>query len=319
MTVSCSRARYSLAFALAVASGCSDSTATLDTTSPPAKTPVTARIFSGVAYAAVAPAQRLDLFLPPSGNGPFPVIVFIHGGGWSAGSRVLDALSPQRQLTLRGYAVASIDYRLSGTDRYPAAVRDVKAAIRYLRAYASRYSLDASHIALWGTSAGAHLAALVGLTGNEALFDDASLGNIEQSARVQAIISQFAPTDLLTMDIDGAAQRCPLFNGSGHDAANSPEGLWLGARPSTVPDRALEASPLSWVSADDPPILIQHGGADCTVPTAQSVRLRERLTRVVDTARVTWTLFPADGHGGGSFEGATNVNTIVAFVDRWLR
>jgi dipeptidyl aminopeptidase/acylaminoacyl peptidase len=152
------------------------------------------------------------------------------------------------------------------------------------------------------------------------LFDDATLGNASQSARVQAVVSWFAPTDLLNMDADGSAQGCPFYNGTGHDSPTSPEGAWLGARPSTVPDLARQASPVTWLSSDDPPMLVQHGGKDCTVPTNQGIRLRDGLRAALgDTTRVPWTLFPNDGHGGTSFNADANVNTVAVFLDRWIR
>jgi acetyl esterase/lipase len=279
-----------------------------------------ARSYTDVPYASISAAQRLDLYLPATGSGPFPLVIWIHGGGWSGGTKTLDDLSPQRQLVNRGYAVATVEYRLSGVARYPAAVQDVKASIRFLRANAATYALAPERVALWGGSAGAHLAALVGVTPEVTAFDDASLGNATQSVRVQAVVSWFAPTDLLQMDADGAAQGCPVYNGTGHDSAVSPEGLWLGARPSSVPALAKQASPVTWLSSDDPPFLVQHGGRDCTVPTNQGMRLRDGLrASETDTTRVPWTLFPADGHGGTSFSTTANVNTVAAFLDKWLR
>ena len=282
-------------------------------------TPTLQRELLDLPYASVSRAQRLDLFLPATGAGPFPVLVWIHGGGWAAGSKNLSPTGIQRQMTARGYAVASVEYRLSGEAKYPAAVLDVKAAIRFLRANATRFALNSDRIAVWGSSAGGHLAALVGVTGGVALFDDATLGNATQSSRVQAVVDWFGPSELLQMDADGAAQGCPLFGGVGHDNSNSPEGLWLGGKPSALPARAREASPVTWVSTDDAPALVQHGGIDCTVPTAQGRRFRDALRTALDTSRVIWIELPNSGHGGPAFESAANVLVVAAFLDRWLR
>ncbi len=302
---------------LVTAAACSDSTrspvAVVATDSIPAS-----RALLDVAYAP-APAQRIDLYYPPSGNGPFPLVVWIHGGGWSAGSKALSATSPQRQMVAQGYAVASVEYRLSGVARYPAAVLDVKAAIRFLRANSTRFFVRTDRIAAWGSSAGGHLAAMLGVTGGVATFEDASLGNPTTSSRVQAVVDWFGPSDLLTMDLDGATQSCPVFGGLGHDHPSSPEGLFLGGRPSAIPSVAREASPVTWVSADDPPHLIQHGGRDCTVPTNQGRRLRDLLRASLDSSRVSWTELPNDGHGGGGFESTANVATVRSFLDRWIR
>jgi acetyl esterase/lipase len=285
----------------------------------PDPVPVFPRTFTNVAYVSGGIAQRFDLYLPDTGRGPFPLVVWIHGGGWSGGSRDLTATSPQRQIVSKGFALASVDYRLSGAARYPASVNDVKAAIRFFRANAATYKIDPDRIAAWGSSAGGHLAAMLGVTGDVARFDDATLGNPTQSSRVQAVVNWFGPADLLQMDADGAAQGCPLWNGFGHDNINAPEGAFLGAKPSSVPDHTREASPQTWVSVDDPPMLLQHGGRDCTVPIGQSRRLRDALRGVMDTARVPWTELPNDGHGGAGFETAANVALVTTFLTRWLR
>jgi acetyl esterase/lipase len=281
--------------------------------------PLFPRTFTNVAYVAGGVAQRFDLYLPDTGRGPFPLVVWIHGGGWSAGSRDLNATSPQRQIVARGFALASIDYRLSGGAKYPAAVNDVKAAIRFFRANAATYKINPDRIAAWGSSAGGHLAAMLGVTGDIIRFDDAALGNPTQSSRVQAVVNWFGPSDLLQMDADGAAQGCALFSGFGHDNINSPEGAFLGGKPSLVADRAREASPVTWVSVDDAPMFLQHGGRDCTVSIGQGRRLRDALRGVMDTSRVPWTELPNDGHGGAGFETSANVALVTTFLNRWLR
>lgn len=272
-----------------------------------------------VRYATTSNAQRLDLYLPSTGDGPFPLIVWIHGGAFSGGSKSLAANSAARQLTSRGFAIASLEYRLSGEALFPAGVLDLKAAIRHLRANAATYRIAPDKIGAWGSSAGGHLAAFLGVTGGVAEFEDASLGNAAQSSRVQAVVDWFGPADMLLMESDAVAQGCPKFGGVGHDDARSPEGLWLGGKPSSIPAVAMKASPVTWVSADDPPFIIQHGGQDCTVPTNQGRRMRDALLPVLGASNVTWAEFPTDGHGGPSFGAAANLDAIAAFFNRWLR
>jgi acetyl esterase/lipase len=291
------------------------STAASDTTA--SDTIVRTRL--DVPYATASGAHRLDLYVPPTGDGPFPLIVWIHGGGFSGGNKSLSPGAPARQLTNRGFAVATLEYRLSGEARFPAAVLDLKAAIRYLRANAPAYRLDPGRIGAWGSSAGGHLAAFLGVTGGVSEFEDSSLGNPAQSSRVQAVVDWYGPSEILQMDVDGNAQGCPLYGGAGHDSPSSPEARWLGATPSSVPDLARKASPVAWVSADDPPFMIQHGGSDCTVPTGQGRRMRDALLPVLGAERVTWTEFPTDGHGGPGFTAATNLDLITAFFSRYLR
>lgn len=272
-----------------------------------------------VAYATFSPAQKLDLYLPATGDGPFPLVVWIHGGAFSGGNKSLAANSAARQLTSRGFAIASLEYRLSGEAIFPAAVLDIKAAIRHLRANAATYRIAPNKIGAWGSSAGGHLAAFLGVTGGIAEFEDATLGNASQSSRVQAVLDWYGPSDMLQMEPDAVAQGCPKFGGVGHDDARSPEGLWLGGKPSSIPAVAMKASPVTWVSADDPPFIIQHGGQDCTVPTNQGRRMRDALLPVLGASRVTWAEFPTDGHGGPNFGAAGNLDAIAAFFNLWLR
>jgi acetyl esterase/lipase len=272
-----------------------------------------------VRYATTANAQRLDLYLPASGDGPFRLVVWIHGGAFSGGSKSLAANSSARQLTTRGFAVASLEYRLSGEALFPAGVLDLKAAVRHLRANAVTYRIAPEKIGAWGSSAGGHLAAFLGVTGGVAEFEDATLGNAGQSSRIQAVVDWFGPADMLQMEPDAVAQGCPTYGGIGHDDARSPEGLWLGGKPSSIPAVARKASPVTWVSADDPPFIIQHGGQDCTVPTNQGRRMRDALIPVIGASNVTWAEFPTDGHGGPSFGTAANLDAIAAFFNRWLR
>jgi acetyl esterase/lipase len=277
------------------------------------------RTFLDVRYSPVLPAQRLDLYLPDTGTGPFPLVLWIHGGGWTSGSKALDASSPQRRLTARGYAIASVEYSLAPRAKHPSQLVDLKAAVRFLRANADLYRVRPLRIAVWGSSAGGHLASLLGMTSGVSRFDVEAYGNATTSSSVQAVVNWFGPSDMLTMDEDGLAQGCPLFNGTGHDHATSPEGLLIGIKPSVVPMGTRDASPVSWATFDDPPMLLQHGGRDCTVPTNQGRRLRDALRTVMDTTRVMWNEFPNAGHGGAAFETDANVASVAAFLDRWIR
>ncbi len=298
---------------------CSGAAASSGDPLPPTAPAAIERTRLDVRYAPLSNAQRLDLYLPATGEGPFPLVVWIHGGGFSGGTKALDAGAAARRLVAMGFAVASLEYRLSGEARFPAAVLDLKAAVRHLRANAGAYRIAPDKIGAWGSSAGGHLAAFLGVTGGVAEFEDATLGNASQSSRIHAVVDWFGPSDLLQMDVDGDARGCARFGGLGHDSDNSPEGQWLGGKPSSIPDVARRASPVTWVTADDPPFMIQHGGQDCTVPTGQGIRMRDALLPVLGSAQVSWTEFPTDGHGGPSFGAATNVDAIAAFFGRTIR
>ena len=162
------------------------------------------------------PRQNLDLYVPTDGTN-LPLIINIHGGAWQAGSK---EMGPPMDYLRRGYAVASINYRLSQHALFPAQLDDCKAAVRWLRANAAKYNLDPDHFAAWGYSAGGHLAALLGTTGDVKTFDAGE--NLGVSSRVQAVVDYFGPTDFLQMDAHRKS------GGQAHDSARSPESLLIG-------------------------------------------------------------------------------------------
>jgi hypothetical protein len=155
-----------------------------------------------LAYAGVSPSEKLDLYLPAGASVPYPVIVAIHGGGFTAGDKSDGQVAPMLLGLARGYAVAAIDYRLSGEAKFPAQIQDVKSAIRWLRANAGRYKLDPARIAVWGDSAGGSLAALAGTSAGVAALSDPAHGNAGQSDAVQAVVDWFGPISMLKIDSD---------------------------------------------------------------------------------------------------------------------
>lgn len=214
-----------------------------------------------LAYATASPAERLDLYLPDSGPGPFPLIIEIHGGGFLVGGKS-EQIAPMLEGLKRGYAVASINYRLSGEAPFPAAVLDVKAAIRFLRANAAKYGLDPGRFATWGGSAGGNLSAMAALSAGVAKFNDASLGNAGVPDTVQAAVDWFGPLQFSTMDAEFAA----LGTSGVMGLTNSPtsaESRYLGKVVGTAEAAPLveAASPLAYISSKAPPMCIQHGTA----------------------------------------------------------
>lgn len=241
----------------------------------------------------------LDLYRPTPTQGRLPVIVFLHGGGWVTGTRITGP-DFKRFFAQDGFAMASIDYRLTPSVTFPANVEDVKTAIRWLKANADSYGLDARRIGLWGTSAGGHLAAVAGLAPSGSFEGD---GHLDQSSRVQCVLDAYGPTVFNLMDAQTAqekatlqaphpalANRPPPTPGVAprgpdarqgalpvHDDPASPESRLVGAPIQTVPDRVKAASPLTYVSKEAPPFLIMHGMADSSVPYHQSIALYEAL------------------------------------------
>jgi acetyl esterase/lipase len=268
-----------------------------------------AQVIRNIEYARVdGKTLLLDLYLPSASATERPVIVWVHGGGWASGDKG-DGGHAAR-LTERGYAVASINYRLSWEDRFPAQIEDCKAAIRWLRANGLRYNIDSNLIGVWGSSAGGHLAALLG-TSSGVRELEGNLGNQDQSSRVQAVIDWYGPADLLKMQAESL--QCSIVD---HNSPLSPESLLLGCPMPLCPDRARRASPVTYASADDPPFLIMHGTNDCLVPPLQSRDLQEALNRV--GVEATLKFIEGAGHGGDEFETAENRKLVDDFLDRHL-
>lgn len=252
------------------------------------------------------PRRTLDLYIPTEGKGPWPVIVWIHGGGWQNGSK--DQCPPLRNgFVGKGYAVASLNYRLSQDAVFPAQIEDCKAALRWLRAHAADYHLDAGHFGVWGSSAGGHLVALLGTAGEVKDFDRGE--NLDQSSRVQAVCDFFGPSDLTPM------VTTPGYEGHGREG--SPESKLIGGTPAQNPDKARAASPVTYVSAGNPPFLIVHGQKDPVVPYDQSVRLDEALRKAgVETQLM---LLPGAKHGGPEFFSPEVQSAVQRFFDEHLK
>lgn len=252
-------------------------------------------------------AQSLDLYLPEKADVARPLIVWIHGGGWRGGTK---DRTPAVRLMDAGFAVASVEYRLSGVAKFPAQIEDCKAAIRFLRAKASEYGFDGTRIGVWGSSAGGHLVAMLGTAGDVKEFDKGEHLNV--SSRVQAVCDFFGPADLLTM---GA--QSPPNSRMNHDAPDSPESLLIGGAVQENKDKARAASPITYVTKDDAPFLIVHGSADPLVPAAQSEQLHSALQKagVESTLRV----IEGGGHGGKGFDAPDVTAQIREFFSKHLK
>jgi len=267
-------------------------------------------------YAHLSTAQKLDIYLPEVGQGPFPVILYIHGGGFAEGDkRDIHLLSYLKALE-KDYAVASVNYRLSGEAVFPAGIQDVKAAIRWLRAHREKYLLDTDRIAACGGSSGGNFAAMVCLTDHVPYFDDESLGNMDYSCSVSAAVDFFGPIDFLTMD---EQLKESGYGPADHGQADSPESRYLGARLSDVPLKVALASPMTYIHKDMPPILIQHGRLDTLVPVQQSILFVEKLIEIVPADKFEFDIIEGAGHGDPLFETEHNMNRVFEFLDKHLK
>lgn len=243
-----------------------------------------------------------DLFLPQECDGSPPVIVWVHAGGWRFGSRHL-APDLSRFFAERGFAMVAIDYRLTRHATFPAQLEDVKTAIRWLRSDADAYGLDGGRIGLWGSSAGAHLSALVALTACRA-FERSHEPDTRHTTRVQAVVAGYPPVDFLQLDrhrpppgtasADAETLLLPRSDMRSADP-DSFESLLLGAPIETCPERVHEANPLTYAAPGAPPFLILHGLADTTISPHQSMLLYDALVEHDNDATVC--LIEGLGHG----------------------
>lgn len=249
-----------------------------------------AKGFPDIRYCSEDPEQLMDVYLPEK-DGVWPVVVLVHGGGWVSGSRRVEHFATMFKILAKGYAVASVDYRLAPKGKFPAQIHDVKAAIRYLRAHAAELQIDSSKLVVWGNSAGAHLVALAGCKTGASILEDLSMGNANFSSAVDGVIAWYGGYEFPKSD--GVAA---MMLG---DYVNNPEA----------------ASPYTYLTADYPPILIQHGQKDHLVDWHESENLYNRITEVCGQGRAVLELFPDSDHGGPEIKCNSNLDRCVAFLD----
>jgi acetyl esterase/lipase len=248
-------------------------------------------------------SQELKLDLArPGGDGPFPAVLCLHGGGWVEGGR-RELEQTLNVLAKHGYVAVSPDYRLAPNNPFPAAVEDCKAAVRWLRANAAREKVDPDHIGVMGFAAGGHLACLVGVTEKSDGLEGKG-GNADVSSRVQAVVSFCGPTDLTRTDWDEVAKKENLAP-------------FLGGTPEQRPEAYRKASPVSYVRRGTPPFLFVHGAEDKMVPPSHAQDMADKLRNSGGSARVV--LLEGEGHALRGQKLRTGVAEMMAFFDEQLK
>ena len=247
---------------------------------------------------------KLDLYLPANGE-ESPLVVWIHGGGWRAGSKEKCSV---KWLTEHGFAIASISYRLTDKATFPAQIHDCKGAVRWLRANADKYGYRTCKIAVAGSSAGGHLAALLGISGNVKALEGNVGGNLDQSSRADAIIDYFGATDFIQRT--KSQPHKTIKEGS---IVN----LLLGGPADKKVELARQASSAFHVTKDDPPLLILHGKKDDKVLLAQSTRLESVYKEA--NLPVTLLVLENSGHGGSEFFSVDARKQAVQFLENHLK
>jgi acetyl esterase/lipase len=272
-----------------------------------------------IPYADKSDAQKLDIYLPYKGDGPFPVIATFHGGAWMFGDKGDDMNLPFLEGLKHGYAVACVNYRLSGEAHFPSQIHDCKTAIRYLRTNATAYCLDGTRIGAWGASAGGHLAALLGTGDRVRGLDDPTMRNVRTrfSSRVQAVVVWYGPLEnFLKMDEQLSASGMGFPDHSGED---SPESKLLGRKITDIPALVKFASPMNYIKPKVPPFLIQHGLKDSIVPVEQSINFAAQMEKVAGRERVTLELLKNADHGDPLFGTPKNLQRVFDFFDLYLK
>ena len=264
-----------------------------------------ANILRDVEYAAVdGISLKLDLYLPDTPD-PSTLIVWVHGGAWRSGSKDRVAI---KDMVQRGFAIASVNYRLTPVAPFPANVHDIKASIRFLRAHAGRYGFKEDPVVIAGASAGGHLAALVGVTNGHAALEGTVGEYTNQSSDTAAIVSFYGASNLTTI----LKQSTPHGLGVREPALQ----LLLGGSPEEFPATAKMASPVFHADASDPPLLLIHGDQDPQMPINQAHELHgvyKRLGRPVQ-----FEVIYGGGHGGAPFFDRERLDLVHDFLRRHL-
>jgi acetyl esterase/lipase len=244
---------------------------------------------------------KLNLSRPKNATGPLPCVLVIHGGAWAAGDRALHN-NITWLFAQRGYVAVTVGYRLAPKHLMPAGIEDVKCAVRFLRAHAEKYGLDPKRVGATGFSAGGHLSMILGVMGKEDGLEGDG-GWADQDSQVQAVVSFFGPTDLLAPDIPKQSLELlkRAFGGSGEEKK----------------DLYVKASPITYVTKGDAPMLLLQGTKDLLVPHTQATIMLDKMTAAGVKGRIE--LLAGAGHGWPEPELGRTMEVTIGFFDLWLK
>lgn len=281
------------------------------------------RKYLNVLYGTKSKTQYVDIYLPDKKyKKPYPVIVAIHGGAFFMGSaKMKNDITPMLAGLKRGYAVVSVNYRMSGEATFPRAVNDCKAAVRYVRANAKKYGFNPDKVVAWGGSAGGNMVLMLGTTGQVNNLNGDNTENLQYSSAVQAVVDWFGPCDFRRFDEQFQAQGLTKYNSSiGDDSAES---WYIGQNVFKDTTYTMKANPMTYIPLLTPKtcpyFLIEHGGKDTTVPIQQSINLYHALKAKFGDERVKYVKLPTAGHATPEFGMPDNLKVVFSFLDKMLK
>jgi acetyl esterase/lipase len=266
-----------------------------------------------IVYATQSPTQKLDVYLPEGVKGPFPVLVWLHPGGFGTGDKDWAKNTPDKY-SERGYATVAPNYRLAGEARFPAQIFDAKAAVRWVRANAGKYNFNTRKIAAWGIAPGGTLAALLGATAGVKELEDLSMGNANESSAVDAVVDWFGTTDFLTLN----AQRNQVSQKPVPEDEKAPVALMFGGLAAQVPELYKAASAIRYVHAKCPPFYIEHGKTDEAIPYFQSVNFAATLEAFIGKEKVELHVYENADHFSNIHGSPENFNASMNFLAKHL-
>lgn len=278
---------------------------------------ISRKILNQTFYEKNGLAGQIDLYLPETGNGPFPLILNVSGGGWFFGRKSTVHLGKTVDVALaNGFAVASMACTSSRLEKYPYQIWEIKAAIRFLRSHASEYHLDGERFVLWSPSSGGHLSLMTALTKGIEKFDAPMLGYPGIPADIQAIVATYPVTEIGVSGRQFQEEGIdPLYPTGGME---SNEGIFLGKAPEDDPALCREASPLSYITEDAPPLYLQHGGQDQVVPFIQSQKFVEKYIKAIGPEKVCFHAIFDAGHSDKRFKSEEACQDICDFLKEVL-
>lgn len=274
------------------------------------------KTYLDIPYANESKHQKMDIIIPNEGEGPFPVVINIHGGAWFFGDKRNVHTRSGIQLAFKGYAVATINYRLSGDAKWPAQIYDCKAVVRFLRANAAKYNIKTDKIGVLGNSAGGQLAAMLAATNGCPEYEDLSMGNPEYSSDVQAVATWFGVFDLINTE-----EHKKQLVREGEIYEYKDDGVTerlMGCSMKENRDKYIAASPTYQIRESMPPMLIQQGTSDKVVPYLQAIEFFKKYIKICGDENVHIDLLEGADHGDDAFRADENMHKVLKFMDKYI-